>query len=476
MTTFEKLSKYVDGNQKFYIERLAEVVAIPSVSGEAARRPEVHRMGQWLVSELKRLGASVNIHNPGKQMLEGKELELPPIVLGQYGSDPSKKTVLVYGHYDVQPAFKEDGWATDPWTLVEDDKGRLIGRGSTDDKAPVISWLWVIEAHQKLGLDMPVNLKMCFEGMEESGSEGLDEFIYKEAKGEFFGDVDCVCISDNYWLGSNKPCLTYGLRGISYFTLEIAGPGKDLHSGVFGGTVHEPMTDLFHVMAKLVSPNGKILVPGIYDDVAPVTEAEDKLYDSLDFNLSDIQNAMNSKVTIFDTEKETLMARWRFPSLSLHGIEGAFYSPGAKTVIPAKVIGKFSIRTVPDMEPAKVTELVEKYIKEEFEKIGSKNTIKIECGHAGKAWVADPNHWNFVAANKAIENVFKVKPDLTREGGSIPVTLTFQEALEKNVLLLPMGRADDGAHSINEKIDKSNYIEGIKLLASYLHEIAVVAA
>ncbi|KNC98799.1 metallodipeptidase [Spizellomyces punctatus DAOM BR117] len=446
MTTFEKLSKYVDENQKFYIERLAEVVAIPSVSGEAARRPEVHRMGQWLVSELKRLGASVNIHNPGKQTLEGKELELPPIVLGQYGSDPNKKTVLVYGHYDVQPAFKEDGWATDPWTLVEDEKGRLIGRGSTDDKAPVISWLWVIEAHQKLGLEMPVNLKMCFEGMEESGSEGLDEFIYKEAKGEFFGDVDCVCISDN--------CKEFHLVQVTVIRVKY----------------------LFHVMSKLVSPNGKILVPGIYDDVAPVTEAEDKLYDSLDFNLSDIQNAMDSKVTIFNTEKETLMARWRFPSLSLHGIEGAFYSPGAKTVIPAKVIGKFSIRSVPNMDPAKITELVEKYIKEEFEKLGSKNTIKVECGHAGKAWVADPNHWNFVAANKAIENVFKVKPDLTREGGSIPVTLTFQEALDKNVLLLPMGRADDGAHSINEKIDKTNYIEGIKLLASYLHEIAVVAA
>ncbi|KAJ3050544.1 hypothetical protein HK097_008510 [Rhizophlyctis rosea] len=469
----EKIATYIRQNEKYYIQRLAEVVAIPSVSGEAARRPDVFRMGEWLVNELKRLGASVETRAPGKQTLEGKELDLPPVVLGTYGTDAKKKTVLVYGHYDVQPAFKSDGWNTDPWTLVEDSQGRLLGRGSTDDKAPVISWLWVIEAHQKLGIDFPVNLKMCFEGMEESGSEGLDEIIYAEAD-KYFKDVDCVCISDNYWLGVEKPCLTYGLRGISYFNLTVSGPGKDLHSGVFGGTVHEPMTDLITLMSKLVTVDGKILVPGVYDDVAPRTEAEDKLYQNLAFKLDDIHSATESKTTIFDTEKEVLMARWRNPSLSLHGIEGAFYSPGAKTVIPAKVIGKFSIRTVPNQEPAKITELVRKYIESEFAKLKSKNTISVDCGHAGKWWVADVNHWNYVAASKAVQKVFKASPDFTREGGSIPVTLTFQEALKKSVLLLPMGKSDDGAHSINEKIDKRNYIEGINLLSSYLHEVGVV--
>ncbi|KAI9007093.1 hypothetical protein BC832DRAFT_428417 [Gaertneriomyces semiglobifer] len=476
MSAFDKLYKYVDENQEYFISKLAEVVAIPSVSGEAARRPDVVRMGKWLVSELQRLGATVSEHHPGKQTLEGQELDLPPIVLGAYGSDPAKKTVLVYGHYDVQPAFKEDGWNTDPWTLTEDAEGRLLGRGSTDDKAPVISWLWVIEAHQKLGIEMPVNIKMVFEGMEESGSEGLDEYINKEAKdGTFFKDVDCVCISDNYWLSTTKPCLTYGLRGISYFFIEISGPGKDLHSGVFGGQVHEPMTDLFALMSKLVTPNGKILVPGLYDTVAPVTAEEEKLYDTLDFKLNDIHVAMDSQVTIHSTEKEALMSRWRYPSLSLHGIEGAFSSPGSKTVIPAKVIGKFSIRTVPNMEPEEITQLVVRYLNDEFAKLGSKNTMKVECGHAGKAWVADTNHWNFVAASKAIQRVFGVTPDYTREGGSIPVTLTFQDALQKNVMLLPMGRSDDGAHSVNESMMRFNYIEGIKLLGTYLHEVSNLA-
>ncbi|EGF81867.1 hypothetical protein BATDEDRAFT_19033 [Batrachochytrium dendrobatidis JAM81] len=469
----DSVNNYIDEHQNYFVQRLAETVAIPSVSSSAAHRPDVVRMGFWLEKELKGLGASVELRYPGKQQLEGREIDLPPIVLATYGTDPNKKTVLVYGHYDVQPALKEDGWATDPFTLVEDDKGRMFGRGSTDDKGPVISWLWVIQIHQKLGLDLPVNLKMCFEGMEESGSEGLDELIYKEAA-LYFKDVDCVCISDNYWLGTTKPCITYGLRGVSYFMLTVSGPGKDLHSGVFGGTVHEPMTDLVHLMQKLVTPDGKILVPGIMDDVAPVTSEEDAIYKALDFSMNDIYNAIDAKNTIHDTEKNVLMSRWRFPSLSLHGIEGAFYSPGAKTVIPAKVIGKFSIRSVPNQEPAKLTKQVVDYIMSEFAKLGSKNTVHVECEHAGKSWVADINSWNYVAATKAVQKVFNVTPDYTREGGSIPVTLSFQEALKKSVLLLPMGRSDDGAHSINEKLDRSNYIQGIKLLSAYLYEVSTV--
>eukprot|EP00842_Homolaphlyctis_polyrhiza_P004510 jgi/Hompol1/505/HPOL_005335-RA len=475
-TDIERIRKYIDEHQDHYVKRLAEAVAIPSVSGTVAHRPHVVRMAKWVEAELQRLGATdIQLRHPGTQQLEGQTIDLPPIVLATYGTDPSKKTVLVYGHFDVQPALLEDGWATDPFTLVEDDQGRMFGRGSTDDKGPVISWLWTIEAHQKLGIEFPVNLKMCFEGMEESGSEGLDDLINHEAK-KYFAGVDCVCISDNYWLGTSKPCLTYGLRGVSYFQLAITGPGKDLHSGVFGGTVHEPMVDLVHLMQRLVTPDGKILIPGIMDDVAPVTDQEDAIYKALDFSMADIHNAISAKNTIHDTTKEVLMSRWRFPSLSLHGVEGAFYASGEKTVIPAKVIGKFSIRSVPNQNPDKITQLVTDYLHAEFAKLKSKNTIKVSCSHAGKWWVADINNWNYRAAAKATEAIFGVTPDYTREGGSIPVTITFQDALQTSVLLLPMGRADDGAHSINEKLDRSNYINGIKLLATYLHEVAAAQA
>lgn len=372
-------------------------------------------MGNFLAEQLEALGAQVEKRPLGKQ--PGKEhLELPPVVVARYGSDPNKKTILVYGHYDVQPAGKEDGWATEPFELTIDEKGRMFGRGSTDDKGPVLGWLNVIEAHQKAGVDFPVNLLCCFEGMEEYGSEGLDDFIRAEAK-NYFKDTDAVCISDNYWLGTEKPCLTYGLRGCSYYSLSVSGPGQDLHSGVFGGTAQEPMTDLVRVLGTLVDTNGKIQIPGLYDLVAPLTEEEKKLYEPIAYTMDNLHESLGSTTTIFEDKIPTLMARWRYPSLSIHGVEGAFSQPGAKTVIPAKVIGKFSIRTVPDMEPADVDKLVFDHVNKEFAKLGSKNTMKVELMHDGKWWVASPKHWNFTAAAKAVKQVFGVEPDLTREGG-----------------------------------------------------------
>ncbi len=372
-------------------------------------------MGQFLASELEALGAEVEQRPLGKQ--PGKEhLDLPPVIIARYGDDKDKRTILVYGHYDVQPALKEDGWATEPFDLTVDEKGRMYGRGSTDDKGPVLGWLNAIEAHSKAGLDFPVNLLMCFEGMEEYGSEGLDEFIEAESK-KFFRDADAVCISDNYWLGTQKPCLTYGLRGCSYYSVTISGPGQDLHSGVFGGTAQEPMTDLVRVLATLVDTDGKIQIPGLSELVAPLTEEEKALYGDISFTMDNLYESLGSRTGIYDDKEKTLMGRWRYPSLSVHGIEGAFSAPGAKTVIPAKVIGKFSIRTVPNMEIEDVNKLVYKYVNDQFAKLKSKNTMDISLQHAGKWWVASPKHWNFEAAGKAVEHVWGVKPDLTREGG-----------------------------------------------------------
>ncbi|EGS19558.1 glutamate carboxypeptidase-like protein [Thermochaetoides thermophila DSM 1495] len=459
----------VDALADAFIERLRQAVAIPSISADPARRPDVVRMAKFLESELIKLGAQVELRELGRQ--PGSDVNLPPVVLARYGNDKNKRTILVYGHYDVQPAEKSDGWDTEPFELTVMPDGRMCGRGATDDKGPVLGWLNAIQAHQAAGIDFPVNLLMCFEGMEEYGSEGLDDLIYEEAK-KFFADTDAVCISDNYWLGTERPCLTYGLRGCNYYNIEISGPGADLHSGVFGGTVEEPMTDLVRILSSLVDTNGKIQIPGIYEQVAPVTPEEEGLYDDISFNMETLYESLGSKTTIYDDKKKTLMARWRFPSLSIHGIEGAFSGAGAKTVIPAKVIGKFSIRTVPNMDIEKTNEAVSRYVEAVFKSLGSKNTMKVYPQHTGMWWVASPNHWNFTAAAKAIERVWGVKPDFTREGGSIPVTLTFEKATGKNVLLLPMGSSTDGAHSINEKLDKRNYIEGIKLLGAYLHYVA----
>ncbi|KAI0213340.1 Cytosolic non-specific dipeptidase [Lamellibrachia satsuma] len=467
----ENLFKYIEDHESVYINRLAEWVAIQSVSGLPNKRDEVVRMVKVVAKEVERLGGQCRLEDLGKHTLpDGTVLPLPPVLVAQVGSDPKKKTVCIYGHLDVQPALKSDGWDTEPFVLTEVD-GKLYGRGSTDDKAPVLCILAAIEAYKELKMDLPINLQFIFEGMEESGSEGLEEFLQKE-KATLFKNVDYVCISDNYWLGNEQPCITYGLRGLCYFFLEVSCASKDLHSGVFGGTVHEAMTDLVKLMGSLVDSKGKILVPGISDQVAALTEEEVKSYKPIDFDIEDYRKDMGHSRLIHDKKEDVLMHRWRYPSLSLHGIEGAFDGQGSKTVIPRKVIGKFSIRLVPDMDPFMVTKLVTSYLEKVHKESGSPNPIKILMEHGAKAWMSDFSHPHFQAGRRAVKTVYGREPDMTREGGSIPVTLTLQEATGKNVMLLPIGSGDDGAHSQNEKINKTNYLKGCKLMVAYFQEVA----
>ncbi|KAK3103881.1 hypothetical protein FSP39_022629, partial [Pinctada imbricata] len=468
------LRRQIDSNEKKYIQRLSDVVAIQSVSAWPEKRPVIKEMVEWTKKAFENLGAKTELRDLGEQTLpDGTKLPLPPILLGQLGDDPKKKTLLVYGHLDVQPAAKEDGWDTEPFVLTEVN-GKLYGRGSTDDKGPVLAWLNCIEAMQELGQEVPINLKFLFEGMEESGSEGLDDMILaeKDKEDSFLKGVDYVCISDNYWLGKKKPCITYGLRGICYFFVEVECSTKDLHSGVFGGTVFEAMSDLIAILDSLVDVSGKILIPGVNDTVADLTEEEKKLYKDIDFDPEEYKEDVGVKDLMHKEKQDILMHRWRYPSLSIHGIEGAFSGSGAKTVIPRKVNGKFSIRLVPDQTPDHIEKCVNEHINKVFKARGSPNTLKVSMGHGGKPWVSDFNDPNYVAGRKAMKTVFGQEPDLTREGGSIPVTLTFQEATGKNVMLLPIGASDDGAHSQNEKIDKSNYMNGMKVLGAYMMELA----
>jgi len=468
----ETIYEYIDSHQDLYVKRLAEAVAIRSVSCWPETRPEVVKMVHHVAKEIERLGGTTRLADVGIETFEdGTQLNLPPVLLGQIGTDPTKKTVLLYGHLDVQPAKLSDGWDTEPFELTEKD-GKLYGRGSTDDKGPVLASLHAIEAFQQCGQELPINLKVVFEGMEEVGSNGLDDLLFKLKEESWLNDVDYVCISDNYWLGEKKPCITYGLRGICYFFVEVECATKDLHSGVFGGTVHEAMNDLIALMASLIDAKGKIQIPGIYESVAPVSKEEESSYDPIDFCLETYRKEIGHNKLVHDNKKHVLQHRWRFPSLSLHGIQGAFDGAGSKTVIPRKVVGKFSIRLVPNMEPSEVEKLVVAHLTSLHNQRQSPNTISVKMGHGGRPWVADFNHPHYVAGRNAVKTVYGVEPDLTREGGSIPVTLTLEETTGKNVMLLPIGACDDGAHSQNEKINRSNYILGTKLLASYFYEVS----
>lgn len=465
----------VDDNARLFIDQLAEAVAIPSISAQLDDHlDDIERMMEYSRAYIvDRLGGQATlVNNPAGT----SERPLPSILLGEFHVDPAKKTVCVYGHLDVQPAAKEDGWDTDPFVLTEVD-GKLYGRGSTDDKGPALSWLWIVYLHQQMGVDLPVNVKILYEGMEEYGSDGVFELIAAESKpGKFLDDVDFFCISDNYWLGKTKPCITYGLRGVAYFEMAVEGAGQDLHSGVLGGTVHEAMTDLVTLMSSLVDSNANILVKGINDAVRQVTPEEDALYEAIDFDLNSYmeENKISSGKLLHGDKKSVLMGRWRYPTLSLHGIEGAFSGKGAKTVIPAKVLGKFSLRLVPDQDPGMIERLVTDHLQSEFDKLGSPNKFTISMIHGAKAWLSDTNHPNYEAASRAIQKVHGIIPDYTREGGSIPITTALEDATGMNVLLLPLGACDDGAHSQNEKFDILNLVNGVKVLGVYLHELATI--
>ncbi|KAH9372794.1 hypothetical protein HPB48_022690 [Haemaphysalis longicornis] len=305
--------------------------------------------------------------------------------------------------------------------------------------------------------------------MEESGSDGLDNLMYSLKDDDFIRKVDYVCISDSNWLGKHKPCLTYGLRGLCYYAVEVECAKQDVHSGICGGTMYEAMADVTYLMSQLTDGTGRILIPGIMNDVAPLTDRERRLYNDIDFDMTEYIKDAGSHGLLHPSKEDVLMHSWRYPSLSLHGVEGAFYGPRTKTVIPCKVTGKFSIRIVPNQEPAKVDSLVKAYIGSLWRQRGSPNKMKVNTLISGRWWVSDPFGPNFEAAKAATRHVYGVDPDMTREGGSIPVTLTLQEVTGKSVILLPMGAGDDGEHSQNEKINKRNYIEGVRRVATHFH-------
>nr|XP_006121465.1 beta-Ala-His dipeptidase isoform X1 [Pelodiscus sinensis] len=466
-----QIFQYIDLHQNEFIKILKEWVAVESDSVQPRLTQEVTRMMEIAAARLQALGATVELAQLGtSQLPDGQSLLLPPLILAELGKDPQKPTVCFYGHLDVQPAKKEDGWETDPYTLTESD-GNLYGRGASDNKGPVLAWINAVETFKALKLDMPVNFKFIIEGLEEVGSPGLEKLI-KDKNQLFFSDVDYIVISDNLWLSNRKPALTYGTRGSICFFVEVQGGERDLHSGTFGGIIHEPITDLIALLDSLVDISGRILIPGIYDDVSILTEEEKKLYESVEFDVEGHKNISGVKKFLYDNKEEILMNMWRYPSLSIHGIEGAFHEPGIKTVIPIRVIGKFSIRLVPHMNISIVEHQVKQYLEDIFSKRSSPNKLMVSVPLSAVPWLADINNTLYTAAKGAIKTVFGQDPDMIRDGSTIPIARMFQNITKKSVMMFPIGDADAGEHSQNEKISRSNYFQGTKLFATFFLEIA----
>uniref|UniRef100_A0A3Q3GAW4 Carnosine dipeptidase 1 n=1 Tax=Labrus bergylta TaxID=56723 RepID=A0A3Q3GAW4_9LABR len=466
---YTELAQYIDSHQEEYVEALRDWVAIESDSSNVQKRPELHRMMEMTAQKLRLMGGTVELVDIGEQELpDGQTVTLPKVVTAQFGNDPSKVTVCVYGHVDVQPAKLEDGWATEPYNLT-DINGNLYGRGASDNKAPVLAWIHAVGAYQALNMELPVNVKYVIEGMEETGSNGLDAMILAQ-RDTFFSDVDYIIISDCSWL-SRRPALTYGTRGNCYFFAEVEGPKQDLHSGVYGGTVIEPMTDLIGILDTMINPSGKILIPGIREAVAPLSDEEWKMYQDIEFDVENYKSKIGVSHLMYTNKVDLLAHLWRYPTVTIHGIEGAFSDRGTKTVIPLRLS---LIYHVIFLYPVVVMLQVTDYLHSVFAKRKSPNKLKVTMVIGAKPWLADPQQALYEAGKAAVRRVFDMEPDLIREGGTIPIAKTFQDVTGKSIIMMPIGGFDDGLHSQNEKMSRYNYIEGTKLFIAYLNEVSKI--
>jgi acetylornithine deacetylase/succinyl-diaminopimelate desuccinylase-like protein len=388
-----------------------------------------------------------------------------PVVYGDWLGAPGAPTILFYGHYDVQPVDPLELWESPPFEATVRD-GELYARGAADDKGQVFMHFKAVEAHLKQNGRLPVNMKLILEGEEEVGSVHLDDFI-RAHKDDLKADV--VVISDTAMFDRGVPSICYGLRGLVYCQIDLRGSKGDLHSGVFGGAVANPAFVLAQMIAQMKDRGGRIKVPGFYDDVRPLEEAERQAWAQLPFNEKKYRKDFGIPKVIGESGYTTLERTWARPTLEVNGLLSGFTAEGAKTVLPAVAMAKISMRLVPNQHPDTIADLFEAYVR----KIAPKTVeLKFTRMHGGKPWMTAYDNPYVQAAARAIERGFGRKPVFTREGGSIPVVSTFQDELGLPSVLFGVGLPDENAHAPNEKIDLGNFHNGVIASASLYEEMA----
>ncbi|MFW9854698.1 MAG: M20/M25/M40 family metallo-hydrolase [Candidatus Thorarchaeota archaeon] len=442
---------------------LSQFVAYQSLSSDKSKAPESRKAIEFLSRHLENIGAKTDI-------IQNESQECNPILFGMLGEDPSKKNILFYSHYDVQPASLEDGWETEPFVLTEKDDGYLYARGVTDDKGPIVATYFAVKELLEENKELPVNIRFLYEGEEESASGGLEQTVNKHIS--TFGKVDGIVVMDGAWFTDERPSLEYGLRGIAYMGIEISGPKQDKHSGLVGGGVREPMSDLIMLFSRLIDADNKVLVDGFYDSVRPIDDTEQELYDNLEFSFTELLNSLGIDNHIGTDSKEMLMNIWRNPTLTIHGIQGAFSEPGMKTVIPSTVIGKVSMRLVPNQNTEKIIELFTEYVLKEFEKLGSPNTIRVLSLGEGDWWLGDVTNSLFKAGTAAIQEYWHTAPNFARSGGSIPIIPFLEKVFEAPAICVGVGQASDGAHSQDERLRIKNLVGGKEVIKLMLKNLS----
>jgi acetylornithine deacetylase/succinyl-diaminopimelate desuccinylase-like protein len=453
------LIKYIEENNARFIEELIEFLKIPSISNNVDNKGDIDNCAKWLKNHIKSIGfEKVDIYNtPGH-----------PIVFAEYmkaGKD--KPTVLIYGHYDVQPVDPLDLWTNPPFEPKITD-GKIYARGTTDDKGQLFIHLKSLETYLKNENTLPINVKILFEGEEEIGSVNLVKFIKDNTE---LLKCNIVVISDTSMYAKGLPSICYGLRGLAYMQIDVTGPNRDLHSGSYGGAVDNPINALSEIIKKLKDEKGKILVDEFYDDVIPLSDKERDEFKRLPFNEEEFKKELEIDEVFGEegyTTTERLSAR---PTLDCNGIWGGFQGEGAKTVLPSKAGAKVSMRLVPNQDPKKIAKLFIDFVN----KIAPK-TVKVEVTdlHGGKPSVTPIDTPAIKAAITALKKGYGVEPVFMKEGGSIPIVNSFKEILGADTVLLGFGLPDENAHSPNEHLDLDNFYKGILSITHYFEELSKI--
>jgi acetylornithine deacetylase/succinyl-diaminopimelate desuccinylase-like protein len=447
---------FINTNRDKYVDELKAYLAIPSISALPEHAADVKRCAVWTADEMRRIG-----------MENVRLVETPgfPVVYGDWLHAEGAPTILFYGHYDVQPVDPLNLWESPPFEATVRD-GEIYARGAADDKGQVFMHFKAIEAHLKQNGKLPCNIKVILEGEEEVGSANLDNFV-KDHRDDLKADV--VVISDSPMFDRGIPSICYGLRGLVYFQIDLRGTKSDLHSGSFGGAVANPAFVLANILAQMKDRGGHIKIPGFYDDVRPLTEAEREQWKKLPFNEKRYAKELGAPRLWGETGYSTLERVWARPTFEVNGVLSGFTGEGAKTVIPAVAMAKVSMRLVPNQDPDKIAQLFEDYVK----KVSPKTVeAKVTRMHGGKPWMTEFDNKYVQAAGRAIKHGFGQEPVFNREGGSIPVVATFQEILGLPSVLFGVGLPDENAHAPNEKLDLGNFHGGIIASAFLYDEIA----
>ncbi len=455
MAVPDALDQYLKDHAGEFEDQLCQLLRIASVSTDPQYAPQVRQAAKWLVEHFEQLGLEAQLHEtPGH-----------PIVVARGPHVPGAPTVLVYGHYDVQPPDPLEEWISPPFEPTRRN-GNLYARGATDDKGQMFTHIKAAEAWLRTTGSLPVNLIFLIEGEEEVGSQHLEPFVQQHRR-EL--NCDCVVISDMCQFGPGQPAITYGLRGIAYYELVLRGPKQDLHSGTFGGAVTNPANVLVQLLASLVDEHGKVRVPEFYKDVRPISEKERTRLASLPFSEEEFYQQLGVTGGSGEQGFTVLERRWARPSFDINGLTAGYQGQGAKTVLPAVASAKFSFRLVPDQDPEAITAKLEQYLRSQ---LPPGVQMELKSYHGARAVLVDEDHPYVKAAAEAIARAFGTPPVFIREGGSVPIVLTFQEQFQVPVLLLGWGQNDDNTHSPNEKFSLADFHRGIRASAYLLDEIA----